>query len=305
MLGALLEAVESHAAEQYDADGPVAAFDDLDPSTRPQGLDDFARDRRSSIARDTVVRWSRAKRPDGRELLVPFEAVSLDFTIAKDSIFERASAGVATGSTEEEARNAALLELIERDAVSRFRHSDEFARLEREMDPASVTDDWFVELFARLRALALDLRLFAPPSPTGIPVFMAAIVDRSKGARPYAGTVGHAAHPLRDVALFQAVAEALQSRLTFISGAREDCWPDDYTRPTTGVVAALAPPPVPGIDAFDPQTIGDRTDIALAEALLSMGCKDLAFVSLARLHGFHVVRAFAPGLGSLAKEPRL
>ena len=233
--------------------------------------------------------------------------MSLDFTIDKNSMWERASAGVATGSSHEEACRAGLLELIERDAASRFHASDYFDRLESEVRADTIEADWFGLLSDRLRSLSLGLRLFAPASPTGMPIFMAAISDKSKLARPYAGTVGHAAHPDPEVALFQALAEALQSRLTFISGAREDCWPSLYTTRTSGIVAALAPPPVAGIDGLAFQTIesGPSQTDAIADRLNKMGCIELAFVKLAQPGRFHVVRSIAPGLGSLAKGPRL
>lgn len=305
-LGALLEAVESNAAERYEADGPVLAWSALPEHERADDLADFARSRTAATA-TLEVRWARAERPDGYTLWVPEDIVSLDFTRAKASSFERSSAGLATGSTLEEAQRSALLELIERDAVSRFEELDFIDRLDLEIDTDLIEMGSFEELLATIKAERLELRLFAPPSPTSMPVVIAGLRDPTKTSRPYVGTVGHAAHPDPNSALFQAVAEALQSRLTFIAGSRDDCWPWDYQRTSEGMIGSLAPPPVTGIDplSFDTMEAGPSELDSIVSRVVRMGVDQLAFLKLADPEGFHVVRAFAPGLGSLAKAPRL
>ena len=66
-------------------------------------------------------------------------------------------------------------------------------------------------------------------SDIGIPVFGCVIADlhevRSAGLPP-AG--GYGCHPNREIALLRALTEAAQSRLTAISGARDDLHTDDY-----------------------------------------------------------------------------
>lgn len=307
MLGAMLEAVESDAAERFDEPGTTARWRDLAPCERVGDLADLARFRDCPPHPDEMIRWTQAERCDGTIVHVPFECVSLDCTIAKTSKFERASAGLATGVGEEDARRAALLELIERDACARFDASDVIARLQCEVFLQEDEYHWFGALVERMNEAGLALRLFVPKSPANVPVVMASVRDPGKEARPYVGTVGHAAHPDPEIALFQAIAEALQSRLTFIAGARDDCWPWDYEQSQLGTISALAPPPAPGIDEsrWGDVMPGPATAEALCEALVSIGVSDLAFVPIARPNGFTVLRAFAPGLGTLDKAPRL
>lgn len=305
-LGALLEAVESDAAERFEATGPIGTWSDLPKHERVTHPSDFARTRTHDPTAHTV-RWARAQRADGGILWVPEDIVSLDFTRGIGGPFERSSAGLATGSTLEEAKRSALLELIERDAVSRFEALDFIDRLDFEVEPERITLDWVGEMLGTLDRHGLRLRVFAPPSPTAMPVIIAGISDPSKRSRPYVGTVGHAAHPDPDMALFKAVSEALQSRLTFIAGSRDDCWPWDYEGTSKGMVGSLAPPPVTGIDPLDfDATPSGASDLrSIVHALAGLGVDQLAFLELAEPEGFHVVRAFAPGLGSLAKEARL
>ncbi len=51
--------------------------------------------------------------------------------------------------------------------------------------------------------------------------------ERHPGAHPGAGA---GCHPAREIALLRALTEAVQVRLTYISGARDDLSPDEYTR---------------------------------------------------------------------------
>lgn len=306
-LGALLEAVESDAAERFAEVDITSCWNKLDPEKRPGHLEDFGRDRTRPPQGHRTLSWVEATRADGTTLLVPFACVSLDFTILKNSPFERSSAGLATGTTREEARRVALFELIERDACARFFAEGPIERLECEIDLASVAFDWFAALNDRLRANGLDLRLFAAASPLHLPVFIASVTDTRKKARPYAATIGHAAHPDPEIALYKSVAEALQSRLTLISGARDDCWPWLYTEDSHGITGGIAPPTPSGFDQI-PFTRFDRGPDEfddLVGALHSLGAEESAFLTIAEPDGFFVVRAFAPGLGSLVKEPRL
>lgn len=238
---------------------------------------------------------------------VPFECVSLDFTLDPPSSFERASAGLATGTSEEEARSVALLELIERDALSAFLDLGLADRLECELNVEAIQFSWFQEIAAKVRSLDALLRCFSLPSLTGTPIIAATIRDDRKDAKPYRAIVGHAAHADPEIALFKAVAEAAQSRLTYISASRDDCFPSHYLDPQRSMNFALAPPPVDDIEPmpFDQVQNCAQSVEQLAEWLASKGFDQTSFIKLRESHGFHIVRAFVPGLGSLAKERRL
>ncbi|MCJ7420243.1 YcaO-like family protein [Sphingomicrobium astaxanthinifaciens] len=304
-LGALLEAVESDAAERFDAPTIAASWRALAPRQRVRQLADFGHDRARPPAPDRAGRWLPAERIEGGTLLVPFECVSLDFTRLIGTPFERASAGLATGWGREEAQRSALHELIERDAFAAFEAADFSTRLGCEIRPESIAADWFAALREVLEAIGARLRLFHFPSLTGTPVIGASIEQDDRGARPYHAIVGHAAHPEPEQALFQAIAEAAQGRLTYIAGARDDCYPWHY-REGTAAIAALAPPPVVGIDGMDFAQIppGPRDLATLAARLAAKGFDELAFLPIKQVEGFAIERAFAPGLGSLAKARR-
>ena len=303
-LGALLEAAESDAAERFEAEGPTCAWAELDPQLRPRDLGDFARHRTQRPPHDRTISWTSAQRLDGQSCWVPFEAVSLDFTLPEPSPFERASAGLATGTSREEAQRTALYELVERDALRAFLDCDMITLLENEILPSSIPYAWLGDLAERIEAAGAYLRIFQLPAIA--PAFAAAIDDPSKAARPYRAIVGHAAHPDAEIALFKAVAEAAQSRLTFIAGSRDDCLPSLYHHPERAMTFALAAPPNPGAvpARFDAASSGPDTVEALAQALHEAGFGPCCFVPILEREGFWIERAFVPGLGSLARERR-
>lgn len=303
-LGALLEAAESDAAERFQANGPVCTWHELDAGERPQDLADFARHRNTPPSPDQVVQWTRAERVDASNCWIPFDCVSLDFSLPEPSLFERSSAGLATGTSREDARRTALYELIERDALRAFLGTDMIARLQHEIMPGTVPYDWFADLEGRIASAGGSLRIFRLPAIG--PAFAASIDDHSKDARPYRAIVGHAAHPDAEIALFKAVAEAVQSRLTFISASRDDCLPSLYDQPERAVSFALAPPPNPGVQPMpnDAAETGPTTVGAIAEALSKAGFDRCCFVPILERDGFWIERAFVPGMGSLARERR-
>ena len=98
-LGALLEAVESHSAESFETEGPICRLDRLPDGARAPIISDFAADRNLPPSTREDHRWVAAENlVSSRAFYLPFDLVSLDFTRAVPSRFDRASNGVAAGS---------------------------------------------------------------------------------------------------------------------------------------------------------------------------------------------------------------
>lgn len=306
-LGALLEAVESHAAETFAGDTVDCAFDVMALSSRAPEIGDFARRRSEPPAADAATRWVRAKRLIGKgELFLPLPVVSLDLTVGVPSRFERTSNGVATGATRADALMASLHELIERDAVGQWKRLDLEKRIASVLDLRTVRLDWLVRLAERIEAAGATLRCYRVPSLVGTPVFACEINDWTKAAAPYRTANGRGAHPLPEIALFKAVAEAIQSRAAIIAGSRDDLYPWRYAAREKAVTVAFGLPPPPGMAAIDYRSIEpgpDRLEPLLA-ALDRAGYRDVAAVTLVEPPGLCVVRSFVCGLGSLTRERR-
>jgi ribosomal protein S12 methylthiotransferase accessory factor len=310
-LGALIEAVESHHAEIFDQPGPLCAFGALPERRRAPQLGDFAANLASPPSPDETHRWIEAESLGSAEpIYLPFDLVSLDFTRGLPSRFGRGSDGVATGTSLELAAEAALHELIERDAVVEWSAGGLIACMADTIAIDSVPFGWTHQWRDRVEQAGASLRFYRVPSITGSPVFVCEINDFAKEGSGYGAVHGRGCHSLPEIALFKAMAEAIQSRATLIAGAREDALPLFYAeRPRNRVAIAFAlplPPAMTGI-AWSEIAPGPTGCDALVEALAKGGYDRVALVRLASPPGFCVVRVFVPGLacGERRRRPPL
>lgn len=306
-IGALLEAVESHHAEGFEAEGPVCRFDALPDKERAPMLADFARDRASPPGEDDAYRWAEAADlANGGSIYLPFDLVSLDLTRAVPSLLDRSSNGVAAGASRAQAATAALNEIIERDAVREWKIRGLFACTADALRIDDVPFDWLGEWRERIERAGIWLRFYRVASITGTPVFICELNDSGKDGAPYRATYGSGCHAVPEIALFRALAEAIQSRATFISGAREDLLPSDYADSALGAAVAFGlplPASIRGM-AWDEVRPGPAGLDGLIEALARAGYGQVALVTLGEPQGLFVARAFVPGLGGPHRRRR-
>jgi ribosomal protein S12 methylthiotransferase accessory factor len=101
--------------------------------------------------------------------------------------------------------------------------------------PATVTDPHCARLLELLDAAGAWIELVHLPNRFGVPVMVCYLWREDA---PSAIISGSGAHSAPAVALSRAITEAVQSRLTHISGSRDDITslvyaPGDYQRPTS------------------------------------------------------------------------
>lgn len=175
----------------------------------------------------------------GEQIYIPFEAVVLDRT--RDARYWMSSDGLASGNNLEEAIFHGVLERIERDAHVLWQVGAEADRYAGCVDPCGFQERALNELAGKIEASGLALRLFDITSDIAIPCFTAMLGPgdcvpdprRRHGGRDIRlaeVTGGTGAHPSPVRAAIRAVTEAAQSRLTYISGARDDISPATFTR---------------------------------------------------------------------------
>lgn len=168
----------------------------------------------------------------GDEIHIPYEAVILDRT--RDSRYWMSSDGLASGNNVEEAIFHGVLERIERDAYVLWQVSGETDRYAGCVDPRAFQDAALDELTDKIETSGLALRLFDITSDIGIPCFTAILGPRAvhgdRDIRLVEVTGGTGAHPSPVRAAIRAVTEAVQSRLTYISGARDDISPATFSK---------------------------------------------------------------------------
>jgi ribosomal protein S12 methylthiotransferase accessory factor len=114
--------------------------------------------------------------------------------------------------------------LIERDAMALWKMQTAEEQDRTRLRNASVDDPVCLRLIRQFEAAEIDPLIWDVTSDLGVPAFRVLIFDRwaqsELAALPVA--FGAGCHPERGVALTRALTEAAQSRLTTISGARDD-----------------------------------------------------------------------------------
>lgn len=303
-IGALSEAIEAHCAERVEADGPLARASELPAEQRAPRLSDYGRSRFLPAPRGRIA-WCRAADvATGKPHYLPHALVSLDFTRLDEPWFERSSTGLGAGPDEALALRTALCEVIERDAVGEWERAALVERMERAVDLETVPFDWFGEICCRLEGLGASMRLFAPEAAIDFPVLVCWIEGVERFGSRWRRFGGSGAHGDPEVALFRAVAEAIQSRLTFIAAVRDDMLPSAY-RNEQGPSLLRLPPMPPGSSELCWAEIPDhgRSAPQIVEALLEVGYPQVVSKRLeGDLEGVAVVKAFVPGLGSLTRS---
>src|SRR5262249_33415189 len=166
----------------------------------------------------------------GESCWVPAEIVHTDYTLPQpDGYFLAGSNGLASGNHLTEAINAALYELVERDAVALWIAQPLRWRASCALDLTSVDDPDCRTLLARYEAAEIAVRVWNVTTDVGIAAFLCEIRDLSAGD-PQQPTRFHGSgcHADRAIALTRALTEAAQTRLTYIAGIRDDLPPAEY-----------------------------------------------------------------------------
>jgi ribosomal protein S12 methylthiotransferase accessory factor len=159
---------------------------------------------------------------DGAAVAVPVETVQLPHASLRPATFHRSSNGLASGAVRVEAVLAALLEVVERDAVAC--HLTRARRLGQGMPRVRLDTTTHMPLVQDLLARLTDARVrpvvYDCTADTGIPVFFAYLWDQTR--RHVGIYYGSGAHLDPEIALLRALTEAAQSRAVYIAGNRDD-----------------------------------------------------------------------------------
>jgi ribosomal protein S12 methylthiotransferase accessory factor len=233
-VSAAMEALERAVACQPFVESRRCSRSDLSSAGhRSETLLSLIAAGREDVADDEMLEWTRGTDlSTGEAIFIPYEALLLDRTRCNVR-FWQSSDGLASGNTDGEAILHALLERIERDAYVLWQVSPDVEPVA--LDPRSFANPVIEALAGRVHRAGLSLRLFDITSDIGIPSYSAFIAPRDIGDRRHArfvdATHGCGTHPNPMRAAIRAITEAAQSRLTFISGARDDIFPEAFERP--------------------------------------------------------------------------
>ncbi len=149
---------------------------------------------------------------------IPAELVLLPFASQHQAgrYFGSSSNGLASGNQLTEATLHALLEVAERDIMSFQTVHDASVIVDPTTLPPAVAD-----IQAKINEAGFELVVRHMDNPLGLPYFVAAVID-DLHVDPLYISGGYGCHCYKGIALMRAVTEAVQSRLSYIHGGRDD-----------------------------------------------------------------------------------
>ena len=304
---ALMEAVETWHAERIERPLRLARERDLARTARL--IDTGSLPRVAGQVHDPgrPILWMEGEElGSGEPVWVPYEAVHTDYTLpqpAGSGCFLASTNGLASGNVREETVCHGLCELIERDVVGLWFRRPPEAQAASAVEPASVDDPACREALERCAAAGCRLVLWDIAGDIGVPAFLCLLLDEQD---PHGhGGLGSGCHPASEVALLRAVTEAVQVRMTYISGARDDLSAAEYTGGARAQrlrqAGRLAGRVAGGLDfrslpaCAEPSFEGDLD--RLSAQLAAAGLGPAVIVDLERPEiGVPVVRVLVPGL---------
>lgn len=314
----LMESIESYHAERIVLPLKLGSFEDLRYGHRMIDVARLPRHADSRYTPHTRLLWIEGRDLIGGEALwLPYEMVHLDYSLPLPTghgCFVASSNGLASGNHPLEAINHALCEVVERDATTLWHLRDKAAQEATRIDLDTVEDPTCRELLDRFAAAGVWVSAWETTSDVGIPAFLCRVLEPAappqSGYRPASGM---GCHPAREVALLRALSEAAQSRLTFISGARDDMHRDEYAAfldPKThefwrrGMNGESPGRDFRAVPTRDGENFEDDLRWALGR-LRAVGIEQVAMVDLTRPEfDVPVVRVVVPGLEGVDGSPK-
>ncbi len=223
----LMESVESYHAEHITLPLRRASHEELRASHPVVDVERLPRLSVSDFHPSKRMLWIEGRNlRDGEPLWLPFELVHTDFTLPLpegSGAFLMGSNGLASGNHLLEAISHGLCEVVERDANTLWHLQDEPTRRRTRLRLDTVDDPACLQVLERLEQAHMEVAVWETTTDIGLPAFLCTVAERELNPlRPRAATPGSGCHPTREIALLRALTEAVQVRVTLISGARDD-----------------------------------------------------------------------------------
>ena len=240
---------------------------------------------------------------------LPYEMVHVNFTVTQftgGGCFLASSNGLASGNHVLEAISHGICEVVERDATTLWEVAGAEDQYLTRIDLDTVEDPSCREVLEKYERAEVAVAVWETTSDIGIPSFVCAIMERTDNPwRLLYATEGAGSHPFREIALLRALTEAAQSRLTIISGSRDDTHRDEYksVRDPTALKRQRARMEVKGAmksfqdgPTWEAETFNEDLDWQLGR-LRQAGLDRVVIVDLSKTAiSLPVVRVVVPGL---------
>ncbi len=230
-VSAVMESIEGYHAENITLPIVHSTYKILrSKEYNMVNIDRLARSLDRDFCEDSTVLWVECKEVVSKKSVwAPYEIINAAFTVPVTDdygYFIADSNGLASGNTLSEAINHALFEVIERDCLALWQLTPENIQSQKRIDIETIEEPFLKKMIGKLKSSNIHIGVWNLTNDLNIPTFLCKIIsDRNIGVRP---AYGSGTHLNKNIALSRAITEAAQSRLTFISGARDDQYEEIY-----------------------------------------------------------------------------
>lgn len=231
----VMESIESYHAERVLLPMRLGSANDLCHALHLVDIMEIPRTSVVPLNYDIQFLWVEGiDIMQGGSTWVPYESVHIDSTLQgriNPGIFCCSTNGLASGNHLLEAICYAICEVVERDSTTLWGLASEEIRDATRIDLESVDDPLCREVLSKFAQAGVVTAVWETTSDIGIPAFTCLIVEREEDVlRSLHSASGQGCHGSREVALLRALTEAAQTRLTVISGVRDDVMRGEYDR---------------------------------------------------------------------------
>jgi YcaO-like protein with predicted kinase domain len=223
----LMESVEGYHAECMTLPLKLASYEELRYTHNVANATCLPRPTNGIFHPNLQLLWI-----EGHDLLqdtkvwVPYELVHLNHTLPLPpgtGCFISSSNGLASGNDLLEAISHGICEVVERDATTLWSLKGSTEQEKTRIDLNSVDDRDCQTTIEKYRRADVCVAVWETTSDIRIPAFLCLASERTiNPLRLLPSGLGFGCHPSRPIALLRSLTEAAQSRLTYISGSRDD-----------------------------------------------------------------------------------
>jgi len=225
LVSGAMEAIEIHAAETVALPSIHASYKQIASNYLVPALDDLPFSLNGIFGVDWPLHWYIGWDVSTQsEIALPLVLVGMARNrslMSSLGAFMLSSNGLGAGNSFLESVAAGLYEVIERDGVACHRAALSRGHLTPVFSDSTLRSYSLVaQVLDLCDAAGVRVLVFDCTVDTDVPIFMAYVYDRTDEG---AGVcMGYGAHLDTEIALLRAITEALQGRLNFIAGARDD-----------------------------------------------------------------------------------
>ena len=229
----LMESVEGYHAEHITLPLKLASFEELRYTHNIVDISHLPQPSAGLFHPNLPLLWIEGHDILEDELVwIPYEMVHLNHTLPLPpgtGCFAASSNGLASGNHLLEAISHGICEVVERDATTLWSLGNPAAQQKTRINLDSVDDPDCRTALEKYERAEVCVAVWEITSDIGIPVFLCLATECVPNPlRPLPSSLGFGCHPARPIALLRALTEAAQSRLTYISGSRDDLGRDAY-----------------------------------------------------------------------------